>query len=106
MSIGLYGNTVPLAAGSNVFTVSIDDESPSNYTYINPNKTQTWQRWYQSPTLSSGTHRISLGQIYNPAMDVAIVQTVRMFCFPNSLSLSRTIILQSATVGIGKKVGM
>ncbi|KIK02426.1 hypothetical protein K443DRAFT_131870 [Laccaria amethystina LaAM-08-1] len=69
MSIGLYGNTVPLAAGLNVFTVSIDDESPSNYTYINPNKTQTWQRWYQSPTLSSGTHRISLGQIYNPAMD-------------------------------------
>lgn len=86
-SIGLYGNTVPLAAGLNVFTVSIDDGSPSNYTYVNPNTTQTWQQWYQSPTLSSGTHRISLGQIYNPAMDVGIVQTSKDVLLPQQLVL-------------------
>lgn len=85
-SIGFYGNTNPLAAGLNVFTVSIDGETPSNYTHVN-STTQTWRQWYQSPTLANGTHQISLARIYDPAMDVAIVKTSKDTVLPQQVLL-------------------
>lgn len=85
-SIGFYGNTNPLAAGFDVLTVSIDGETPSNYTHVNPT-IQTWTRWYQSPTLASGSHKISLARIYSPAFDVAIVKTSKDTVLPQQVLL-------------------
>lgn len=55
-----------------MLTVSIDGSEPTNTSYNDPNP-PSYRQWYQSPTLTEGSHNISLGHIAGTSLDFAVV---------------------------------
>ena len=53
-------------------TVSIDGNHPTNTSYNDPNP-PSYRQWYQSPTLTEGSHNISLNNLAGTSLDFAVV---------------------------------
>ncbi|KAF9051809.1 hypothetical protein BJ165DRAFT_1365519 [Panaeolus papilionaceus] len=70
-SIAFIGNTPPNGLSQEA-TVSIDGGSTTTFDYDDPTP-QTYMQWYQSPTLSDGRHRISIGHLAGTAIDMALI---------------------------------
>lgn len=70
-SVAFYGITPP-ANSSQILTVSIDGSVPTNTSYNDPNP-PSYRQWYQSPTLTEGSHNISLGLLAGTSLDFAVV---------------------------------
>ncbi|PPQ92273.1 hypothetical protein CVT25_008581 [Psilocybe cyanescens] len=70
-SIAFIGNT-PSDPSSQTATVSIDGGAPSTITY--PGTPPAYVQWYQSPTLSDGTHNITVGHLGGTAVDYALIE--------------------------------
>ena len=68
--MAFFGITPP-AASSQILTVSIDGSKPTNTSYNDPNP-PSYRQWYQSPTLTEGSHNISLS-LAETSLDFAIV---------------------------------
>lgn len=69
-----------------MITVTIDDDSPYNTSYDDP-KPQSYRQWYQSPTLSDGSHKISLDNIAGTSLDYIVVTA------GNSTPLAETTVI-------------
>lgn len=70
-SVAFMGAT-PSASASQFMFVSIDNSTPFNTSYSDKNP-PTYRQWYQSPTLSAGTHTISLTDVAGASLDYAVV---------------------------------
>ncbi|KAF8875401.1 hypothetical protein CPB84DRAFT_1796491 [Gymnopilus junonius] len=71
-SIAFVGNT-PTNAFSQTATVSIDGGAPYNITY-STTPPPAYVQWYQSPTLSEGTHTVVVDHLDGTAVDYALIQ--------------------------------
>jgi len=71
-SVAFFGITPTTFDGSQILTVSIDGSQPTNTSYNDPNP-PSYRQWYQSPTLTEGSHNISLGHLAGTSLDFAVV---------------------------------
>lgn len=71
-SVTFFGITPSVFTDSQILTVSIDDGTPYNTTYADPNP-QSYRQWYQSPILTDGQHNISLTHVEGTELDFAVV---------------------------------
>lgn len=69
--MAFFGIT-PSSNNSQILTVSIDGSEPTNTSYNDPNP-PSYRQWYQSPTLTEGSHNISLSHLAGTALDFAVV---------------------------------
>jgi hypothetical protein len=70
-SVAVTGNT-PSPNDSQWVMVSIDGGSAYNTSFGDPNP-PSYRQWYQSPTLSDGTHNIAITHIASAAVDYVVV---------------------------------
>ena len=74
-SVAFIGNT-PNALSSQWVFVSIDGESEYNISYMDPAPPSAGQ-WFQSPTLSDGTHTISVSRIAGTSINFVVITAGR-----------------------------
>lgn len=71
-SVAFFGVTPQVFNDSQILTVSIDGSQPTNTSYDDPNP-PSYRQLYQSPTLSDGSHQISLSHLAGTSLDFAVV---------------------------------
>ncbi|TFK35367.1 hypothetical protein BDQ12DRAFT_611854, partial [Crucibulum laeve] len=74
-AIAFWGNTPP-AANSQSVSVKIDNGGSSDSSFNDPSP-QSYRQWYKTPTLSEGSHTVSLSRIAGASMDFAIITAGR-----------------------------